>query len=1128
VAWSVLQSAATAATGSSGTSVSTSFATANLTAGSTIIAAFSAASSSTTPTTPTATCGGVSMVLLAQGTSTGGVGSQTLTALFALNTPAGQVGTQPTVQGQWTHGAFTSMVIEEVSGLITSTTQAGFTDGTPAVKVNTSGTNPATSASYSSTASNEFLIFVYGDDGGPATLGALSTGYSTDTNNVSANSHSDLGIGYKNSGNGSESASWALSGSLAGQVTILTGIQLAPAAPGSSMLPQPGGRAYRRRYRRRQAWPAGANPPITSTGSLDLNMTFAGTGYQGLPFPSGPLGIKVELLINGTWTNISRYVYQRADQVITTGRPDESSQLQQSTCTLTLNNTDFRFSPYNTSGAYYPYLTRNTQCRVSVTALSAGGVLYSGYRFWGEVPAWPPVWDTTGTDITAVVTVSGVMRRLTANTRNIGSALYRYWTRLSGAAAPVAYWPCTDASTAVSFASAVSGGTAMTWTGTPGLAGNSSIAGSDGFANLSGSAWTGSVSGGGPLPSPATYSTPGTYLWECPGDVTSLTSAECWGAGGGSGSGPGTGGGPTPTGFGGGGGGGYSKVTGTTVVPGTQYTLTVGTGGVPGVSGEGGDGTDSSFNTSTVIAKAGTAAHGNTQGKGGQASHGTGTTKRSGGNGGTVPTSDAGGAGGGSSAGTGSDGNDGSNSSGSSGAPGGSAPSGGVKGGNGQNSGVSGAAASAGGGGAGGAGAGSSIGGNGGAGEVKLTYVTSGAPAANIMTFCLDVPSAGGVNGAIYGEMLTSGTIATVDVVYGTGGTLTVTGYNSGHSSKFTHTSAAICNGVPMAVQVSLTQSGTAVAWSFDYITPGAGSPTNISSGSVSSSVIGGAEAFNANPGGTETGAVGVGEVVIQYAASPLADLGSPLAGYAGERAATRLARLCAEANVGFELTGNASDTAQMGPQTDTNITALFQECEDVDKGLLYEPRDLFGLGYRTRVSLQNQSAGATLDYAAFDVGEAVPQPVDDELLVVNDMTFTRPNGSSYESTVMTGALSVLAPPNGVGYYSQAQTFNFYADSQLANATTWATTIGTVDEFRWPVIEVDLRRSELDGALFSAVPGLAIGGFLELVNPPAFVFAVAVKQLIYGYTETLNAFNWTFDFNCVPESPYEGGGLPSW
>ena len=420
-------------------------------------------------------------------------------------------------------------------------------------------------------------------------------------------------------------------------------------------------------------------------------------------------------------------------------------------------------------------------------------------------------------------------------------------------------------------------------------------------------------------------------------------------------------------------------------------------------------------------------------------------------------------------------------------------------------------------------------GGNGGAGQIKLVYTSTGAPAANVMRFCLDVPSAGGTNGAILGEMSTSGTITTVDVVYGTGGTLTVTGYNVCHVSKFTHTSAAICNGVPMLVSVQLTQSGTSVAWSFDYMKPGDAAGTNIATGTVTSSTVGGVIEFDANVGGTEITGVGLGEVTIQYAVTPLnSDTGAALAAYNGERAATRLSRLCTEASIGFELTGNAADTAQMGPQTDAPIVQLLQECEDADKGLLFESRDQFGLGYRTRVSLQNQAAAATLDYAAAQLGETVPQPVDDELLVVNDITLTRPTGSSFEATLMSGPLSVLDPPNGVGYYSQGFTYNLFADSQLANAATWALAVGTVDEFRWPVITADLRRSELAGATFASVPALFIGGFLQVVNPPGFVLATAVKQLVFGYTETLNAFQWTFDFNCVPESPYEGGSLPTW
>jgi hypothetical protein len=72
--------------------------------------------------------------------------------------------------------------------------------------------------------------------------------------------------------------------------------------------------------------------------------------------------------------------------------------------------------------------------------------------------------------------------------------------------------------------------------------------------------------------SPITYSTAGTYSWIVPPGVTNIC-IEAWGAGGNGGNGISTGGG----GAGGGGGAyGYSCFT---VVPGTNYTVTVGASG---------------------------------------------------------------------------------------------------------------------------------------------------------------------------------------------------------------------------------------------------------------------------------------------------------------------------------------------------------------------------------------------------------------------------------------------------------------------------------------------------------------------------------------------------------------------
>lgn len=211
----------------------------------------------------------------------------------------------------------------------------------------------------------------------------------------------------------------------------------------------------------------------------------------------------------------------------------------------------------------------------------------------------------------------------------------------------------------------------------------------------------GASSGSAPVtvsPTTTTYTVTGSHTWTAPAGVTSVI-VECWGGGG---AGAGGGGG-------GGGGGAYSKAT-VSVTPGNNYTVVVGLGG----PAPGGSGLDSTFNTTSVVAKAGTGATAGTGGTGGAAASGTGTVKYSGGTGANASGSDGGG--GGSSAGTAAGGN------GASGATGGSAPTGGGAGGNGGTAGGNGAAGSAPGGGGGGCSSAGIAAGAGAAGQVKLTW----------------------------------------------------------------------------------------------------------------------------------------------------------------------------------------------------------------------------------------------------------------------------------------------------------------------------------------------------------------------------------------------------------------------
>lgn len=148
--------------------------------------------------------------------------------------------------------------------------------------------------------------------------------------------------------------------------------------------------------------------------------------------------------------------------------------------------------------------------------------------------------------------------------------------------------------------------------------------------------------------------------WTCPAGVTSV-QIECWGAGGGSG------GAGDAGASGGGGGGAYSKKNAFTVVPGNNYTVTVGAVGNRGTASgtDGEDGGDTWFNSvGTVLAKGGKgtlfAADGDftAGGDGGDSASGVGDVKFSGGAGGDGDLGNSGGAGG-SSAGTASNGADG-------------------------------------------------------------------------------------------------------------------------------------------------------------------------------------------------------------------------------------------------------------------------------------------------------------------------------------------------------------------------------------------------------------------------------------------------------------------------------------
>lgn len=210
MAWSWLQSASGSNNGSS--TLGVTFTTANLTSGSTLIALVANFTNNGTISQTSVKDGaGNSFVQVATVTAAGSAGQQT--AIWALNTPAGDVGSKPTITATVSAGTPVSigMLVQEVSGIITSSTAAGFRDGTAGTLTGTA-TGSIGPPTYASTAANEYLVYAYGDNGAGGTWTAPGGIYTSDPNGINTSANDSVEIAYGNSTNGTETGQYSLSG----------------------------------------------------------------------------------------------------------------------------------------------------------------------------------------------------------------------------------------------------------------------------------------------------------------------------------------------------------------------------------------------------------------------------------------------------------------------------------------------------------------------------------------------------------------------------------------------------------------------------------------------------------------------------------------------------------------------------------------------------------------------------------------------------------------------------------------------------------------------------------------------------------------------------------------------------
>jgi len=395
---------------------------------------------------------------------------------------------------------------------------------------------------------------------------------------------------------------------------------------------------------------------------------------------------------------------------------------------------------------------------------------------------------------------------------------------------------------------------------------------------------------------------------------------------------------------------------------------------------------------------------------------------------------------------------------------------------------------------------------------VVPTYTSTGQTQ---IRFLLDLPTPLANNTQII-KAHGTGSVPFWAVTYNTGGGLSLRGLDTDGITVLFDTGPVSFNidNSPRRVSMGLTQSGANVNWILATVDVSNGVNSQLT-GTFTAATVGLITSIQTTPGQTATDTV-IGHISLQAAVTAFNDLGNAVTAFLGESAGLRLNRLCDERGVDFEFF-NPLSADRMGPQLPNAFLDLIQECVDVDGGILLERELAFGLAFRSRLAMLDADPGLILSYTHGDMAD-IPAPVPDDLNLRNDIIAQRPSGSSARSTLSTGPLSVLDPPNGVGLYQDNPTLNVELDADLQYHADWRLHIGTTPDARYPVLTVNLARTEITTSQRNNVLGVLPGIRVKVTGAPIRLGQV-IDQLVIGIQETINLFTHIVNFTGIPYSP---------
>ena len=417
-----------------------------------------------------------------------------------------------------------------------------------------------------------------------------------------------------------------------------------------------------------------------------------------------------------------------------------------------------------------------------------------------------------------------------------------------------------------------------------------------------------------------------------------------------------------------------------------------------------------------------------------------------------------------------------------------------------------------------------------GSGRLALDVPAYASTDAIQARFVAVFPSGGLPDGAILARVRTGNSLGWWDLIYTTAssGSLQLQPYtNLGVATAATGAVAYGLNGNSYRIDMEAVKNGAGIDFTMVALAIGAGSAV-IGTCNVASATLGPCTRVEINPDGAALTDFMAGHVSVEKAITTVFDLQSQSIAYAGERATSRILRLCAENGISLGGTTDDGESPRLGAQGKGTLADLLNEAADTGRGILVDRRSADGLFYVPFSSICAVTAWtAAIPYTG---NLLIPfEPVDDDASTRNKVTVTRSGGAAATVEDTTSPLSTAPAPNGVGVYDEAVALPLADDIAARHHAGWLVHMGTVNEARYPQIGVDLAHPTIkaDSTLRASLLTLVPGSRLDVTSLPSWLPPDDVQAVVQGYTERITARHWTIVFNCTPYRPYRAARYTS-